>query len=339
MAIAIDIPGYTLRRPTLDDVGPVVELIRECELADSGSAERTEEDVSTAWRMIDLDADAWLVVDEHGQPVAAAALRKQHPTRMFVYPAVAPAHRRRGIGARLLALAEERARDHIPKAPAGARVALAQPVGEHNSGARALLERHGYAFVRRFWQMELDLARELPAPAWPDGIRLETYAPERGRAIFDAIEEAFQDHWNFVPQRFDEFRAWHIDRESFDGSLWFLGLDGDEIAGASLCAVRDGVGWVNILGVRRPWRRSGLGLALLHQSFAAFRARGLPRAALGVDSENPTGATRLYERAGMFVSRHSDAYEKVLREGSVTPAPQPGSTSRSPADDEGGRDG
>jgi ribosomal protein S18 acetylase RimI-like enzyme len=74
---------------------------------------------------------------------------------------------------------------------------------------------------------------------------------------------------------------------------------------------------VGVLGVRRPWRRRGLGLALLHASFREFRARGLPRALLGVDSENTTGATRLYERAGMRVERTSDSYEKVLREGAT----------------------
>ena len=37
--------------------------------------------------------------------------------------------------------------------------------------------------------------------------------------------------------------------------------------------------------------------------------------ALGVDSESPTGATRLYERAGMHVERHFGIYQKTLREG------------------------
>ena len=242
---------------------------------------------------------------------------------MFVYPVVAPAHRGRGIGTRLLELTEQRAHEYVSEAPEGARVAVGQPVGERNPGARELLGRHGYEFVRRFWQMETELAAEPPEPEWPDGIRVETYSPERERAIFDAIEDAFQDHWNFRPHVFEEWRAWNVERESFDGSIWFLALDGDEIAGMSICVLREDAGWINILGVRRPWRRSGLGLALLRQSFVEFRRRGLSRAGLDVDSENPTGATRLYERAGMRVELQSDAYEKVLRDGerySVAPA-------------------
>ena len=71
--------------------------------------------------------------------------------------------------------------------------------------------------------------------------------------------------------------------------------------------------WVHVLGVRRPWRRRGLGLALLLRVFAEFYARGERRAVLQVDSENETGATRLYERAGMSVARFSDLYEKPAR--------------------------
>jgi ribosomal protein S18 acetylase RimI-like enzyme len=72
---------------------------------------------------------------------------------------------------------------------------------------------------------------------------------------------------------------------------------------------------VDILGVRRGWRRRGIGLALLGAAFTEFHRRGIPRAELGVDSENPTGATRLYERAGMHVAHAWETWEKELRPG------------------------
>jgi mycothiol synthase len=67
--------------------------------------------------------------------------------------------------------------------------------------------------------------------------------------------------------------------------------------------------------VRRPWRRAGLGLALLRHSFGEFYRRGTYKVVLGVDSQNLTGATRLYERAGMYIELQYDAYEKELRAG------------------------
>jgi ribosomal protein S18 acetylase RimI-like enzyme len=70
---------------------------------------------------------------------------------------------------------------------------------------------------------------------------------------------------------------------------------------------------VNVLGVRRPWRRRGLGRALLLQAFAEFRSRGRRGVGLGVDGLNTTGAVRLYEQVGMHVARRFDHYRKPLR--------------------------
>ena len=72
---------------------------------------------------------------------------------------------------------------------------------------------------------------------------------------------------------------------------------------------------MNSLSVLRPWRRKGLGLALLHHAFGEFYRRGYHKAALYVDAQNLTGATRLYERAGMHIVRQFDKYEKELRPG------------------------
>jgi mycothiol synthase len=64
--------------------------------------------------------------------------------------------------------------------------------------------------------------------------------------------------------------------------------------------------------VRHAWRRKGVGLALLLHTFGDLYRRGFPAVALGVQGENPTGAPRLYERAGMTVSRRYDHYAKHL---------------------------
>jgi ribosomal protein S18 acetylase RimI-like enzyme len=76
-----------------------------------------------------------------------------------------------------------------------------------------------------------------------------------------------------------------------------------------------GIGWISTLGVRRPWRKMGLGLALIRHSFGEFYKRGTTIIGLGVDASNPTGATRLYQRAGMYVASEFVSYEKELRAG------------------------
>ena len=101
--------------------------------------------------------------------------------------------------------------------------------------------------------------------------------------------------------------------------LWILAMDGDEVAGMALCASRragqEDLGWVSSLGVRRPWRRRGLALAILRRAFGLLAARGKSRVGLGVDSQSLTGATRLYEKAGMHVVRELYEYERVIRDG------------------------
>jgi ribosomal protein S18 acetylase RimI-like enzyme len=97
-----------------------------------------------------------------------------------------------------------------------------------------------------------------------------------------------------------------------DPALWFVASDGDEPVGVALCSVDEGRGYVETLGVRPAWQGRGIGGALLRSAFAAFAERGLLDVDLGVDSENPTGAVGLYERAGMRATRRYDVFERRL---------------------------
>jgi ribosomal protein S18 acetylase RimI-like enzyme len=96
-------------------------------------------------------------------------------------------------------------------------------------------------------------------------------------------------------------------------------MDGNEVVGTSLCRKNSydnpDVGWVNTLGVRRAWRKRGIGLALLRHSFGELYRRGKRMAGLGVDAENLTGALRLYENAGMYAHLSFDLFEKEIRAG------------------------
>jgi mycothiol synthase len=197
----------------------------------------------------------------------------------------------------------------------GADGAVCRAAGTSEDEAFASeVEKRAFNLIRHFFRMEIDLAQAPDEPAWPEGIGVRTFRPGEEHAVYDAILDAFADHWDFVPTSFDEWEQFMVHAPTFDASLWFMAEQDGELAGFSLCRSerRPGVGHVGVLGVRRPWRRQGLGLALLLHSFHELRARGRPKADLGVDAENTTGAVGLYERAGMTVTRRMDAYEKVL---------------------------
>ena len=71
--------------------------------------------------------------------------------------------------------------------------------------------------------------------------------------------------------------------------------------------------WVGTLAVRRPWRKRGLGTALLLNSLAVFQQRGYTGAGLGVDASSLTNAVALYQHAGMHVHNETLDFEKTLR--------------------------
>ncbi|HZO75135.1 MAG TPA: GNAT family N-acetyltransferase [Ktedonobacteraceae bacterium] len=310
--------GLTMRHPTMADLEAVTDVIRSCEVALDGTAETTLDDIRTGWQMpgFDLTKDAWLVFSDEGKVVGLAGVEHREHARLYTGGEVHPDYRNRGIGTYLLHLGEERARQHIPLAPSGARVTLNCGANSKDEAKIRLLEEHGFTRVRYFWRMAIEMDAAPPTPQWAEGITLRTFTPEMTRAVYEADEEAFKDHWGHVRSPFDEWEHWTVKRKDFDPTLWFLAMDGDEIAGISLCQdEKESGGWVHVLGVRRPWRRKGVGLALLYHSFGEFYKRDIRNVYLGVDAQSLTGATRLYERAGMHVIRQYNSYEKELRAG------------------------
>jgi mycothiol synthase len=175
------------------------------------------------------------------------------------------------------------------------------------------VEHRGYRLIRHTYRMLIELDPPPPEPVWPVGIEVRTARPCEERMLYEVHEECFADHWEHVPEPFEEWAHWLVRREDRDPDLWFVATEADEVAGYALCFPHETepeVGWVQTLGVRRPWRRRGVGRALLLHAFAELRRRGFARAGLGVDAESLTGANRLYESAGMRVVRTNDIYER-----------------------------
>jgi ribosomal protein S18 acetylase RimI-like enzyme len=163
--------------------------------------------------------------------------------------------------------------------------------------------------------MRIEMEAAPPAPVWPEGITVRTMRPGEEPAVHAALNEAFDDHWGHLPLPYETWKAFFLERSDFDAALCFLAMEGDQIAGFSLCRPEQGMGWVDDLGVRRPWRRYGLALALLLHAFDEFHQRGERTVGLSVDAQSLTGATHLYEKAGMRPFREWEVFEKELRPG------------------------
>jgi len=315
---AITALGLTLRRPTLADVPSVVDLYNLVDRLEFGVEDTDETETRDFWRQQDLEHDHWLVTDGDGAPVAAAEVSPRAGVRMEIWVLVHPELRRRGIGSELAGLAEARVSQLVERAPAGSRVVVEGWVNARAEAGRAFARSRGHEASRTFWRMSIDLDDEPPAePRWPEGIEVRTFDPARdARATWQAVGEAFSDHWGHTPVAFGEWSK-RLSGELFDPALWFLAVvpGTDEIVGMALCSRYLDMGWVGSLGVRRPWRGRGLGEALLRHAFGAFHRDGRRTVALGVDAASLTGATRLYERAGMHVDRVHELWTRVVREG------------------------
>lgn len=332
LAKTIDKPDlqneYTFRAATMADLEKAVNLFNICAQAQIGADDATVAEIGNEWQTpgFSLDESVRVILTDEGELVGYVEVwdLNDPPTRIWVWGRVHPKHEGKGIGTYLMQWAENRSRQAIARVDEGIQVVMHSGTINTYHPPKHLFKKMGMKLERHFWRMVIDLPGRFPQPAWPKGITLKTFSdiPDL-KKVYRAVEDAFQDHWGYVAQAEEEsLERWHhwVENDSeFDPSLWFLALDDGDIAGVALCRPKiaddPDMGFVDTLGVRRPWRRQGLALALLNHSFAIFKQRKQKRVGLGVDAASLTGATKLYKKAGMQVARQTDVYQKILRSG------------------------
>ena len=176
----------------------------------------------------------------------------------------------------------------------------------------------GFTGVRRFWRMRIDFEIDAPdgTPAAPRGARIRVVDGDADRRLLhELFERSFRDHFGFVPRPFEDWIGWFDARgDSRPDLQWIAELDGGPVG---LCLVDDsrieeGLAYVRTLGVVPEARGLGIARWLLAEAFAHARAEGRHGAALAVDSDNVTGATRLYESLGMHAYQVIDLFRRPL---------------------------
>lgn len=282
--------SVAFRTPTERDLPEVVRLMSE------HSPEPVDEDyVRRAWTSprVSLENDARL--EANGYAIVEELDAERVWIEFWGHPSDS-----------LMEWAERRARERGQRLFAGGWAS--------NEPLLRDLDRRGFSLVRHAHRMVIDLTELVAEPAWPDGIEVRTFAPGDERVFYDAHQETFRDSWEPIEEPYDEWAHWLLAPPSLVPDLWFLAVAEGEPAGFAIChphRTSADMGWIRILGVRRSWRRRGLGRALLLHAFAEFRQRGFRLAGLGVDAESLTGANRLYESAGMHITARFSIYEKA----------------------------
>ena len=281
---------FTIRPARAEDAEAVFELYADWQRSNYGQVEIGREMYDT----ILASADGSFVAEVDGRIVGEA-----DASGGWIDVGVEPSVRRRGIGTALL---------HAAEGTATAKPTLLMALQSDAPGA-AFAQANGYEKAWEVWLMGIDLPEAIPEPEWPEGVSVRTYGGEEAEAreIKELLDLAYAEEFHHQPATFESWSRFMFEDPMFDATVWFLAVAEGKIVGAAL---NWDEGYIKDLVVHPDWRGRGLGKALVYQTFGEFKRRELPRVTLKTDSNNPTDAWRLYERAGMRKERTYEIFQK-----------------------------
>ena len=241
----------------------------------------------------------------------------------FQFANVLPEWRYKGIGSTFLRFLEQRlvqiARQlkESGELPADAPCTLDNFVQSTEKDKIRLVERRGYQAIRYAFDMVRPDLENIPDLKLPDGVKVREVKPEHLHRIWEASNEAFRDHWGYIPDPWEAFEQM-IASPDHDPTLWRVAWQGDEVVGMVLSFIDKDRnekygrkrGYTENICVRRPWRKQGVARALIAMSLKVLKECGMNEAGLGVDAENISGALNLYKSMGYQVVKQSTVYRK-----------------------------
>jgi mycothiol synthase len=238
---------------------------------------------------------------------------------------VRPEWRHKGIGTTLLGFNEFRLSQiacqlkQTGELDSQAPCTLDNFLSESEHDTRTLMEKNGFKIIRHNYEMVRPDLENIPDIPLPSGVEVRPYQPEHMRLIWEASNEAFRDHWGYIPDPWEEFERMQSDPD-IDPNLWQVAWHGEQVAGMVLNFINKREneeygrlrGYTENICVRRAWRKQGVAKALIARSLQTLKEHGMQEAALGVDAQNTSGATHLYELMGYRVTKHGGIYRKEL---------------------------
>lgn len=313
-------PGLKVRSATWSDATAIAQLVYAACAADGDPIVAVSaEELRHGWQdpQFDLAKDTFVVETDNGNIVGYDEITNSYGHAIFNMDGnVHPDYKGNGIATTLLRAVEQRARELMTLAEHDVRVTIKTTINRNEPGGVALHQNEGYLPVRYHWRMQIDMKEPPATPDFPAGVEIRPFIQDQHDvAVWQAENEAFRDHPASTEWDLDDWRHARFNDPEFDPSLWAVAWDGEQVAGFSVNRYRTGIGWIRAVGVRRPWRGRGVGEALLLHSFGEYFRRGTRSIGLGVNANNPTGATRLYQKVGMHPASEHVTYEKELRAG------------------------
>lgn len=307
--------GITDQRPlTFADLPATLAIEREAERVEPTGELPDEEATVEHWNspMVDLPSQSVGLFD--GDDLVAYGLLTvvTDETVWVAYfdGGVDQRRLRQGLGTQVMLtleeLAERKHRAEFPQLPAEFRLS----VPASRIGTAALASQFGYESWRYFFTLERDLQQPIEQSGEVDGLLIRPYTADDAEPARLARNAAFADHWGSLQTSPERWQANLIGSSAFRPEHSFVaecageperGLAGFVFAEefeADRQARGYRVGYIALVGTVREARGRGLASALLSHQLRSLADGGFRMAELNVDADSPTGAGRIYARAG-----------------------------------------
>ena len=248
-----------------------------------------------------------LFAELNDQPVGYTRVfweqEETRPARIYtIILRILPEHQGKGLEQALLGWAERRLAAIAAGHPQEMERVYSVFLTEECSALKKALETRGYQPARYFVRMRREL-ENLPEASLPEGIELRPALPKDYRAIWDASVEGFRDEWSSTQVTEEDYQRW-LTESSFQPAIWQIAWDKQNNTPVGMVlnyinALENEYyerfrGYTEGICVVPAWRGRGVARALICRSLAMMKALNMQEVALTVDSDNPSGAQRLY---------------------------------------------
>ena len=304
------------------DLDAIAHLINTCEEVDRLDQGTSISELQQEFNAPSLDKarDIRLWEDAKGKLIGFAQLSVTEPGEVidgWLWFRVHPDARGGDVEAAAIAWGEVRMRE--VSAMQGGRVKLRTYARAEDCDRISVLASCGFKVDRYFCRMARSLSEPIPEPHFPEGFALRQFPGEQEAAAWvEMFNQSFIDHWNHHDLTVDKFKH-ELAKPDYRNDLDLIAV-ADDGTFVSFCSCEISVqqcdrtgrneGWIACLGTRRGFRKMGLGRAMLLAGLHRLKAVGVATAILGVDTENSSGALRLYESVGFHNIRDSISYVK-----------------------------
>jgi len=278
------------------------------------------EEVRKEEKSPNFDASGMFIAELDGKPVGVvnAYIDKfREEKKGFIWRlGVLPEYRRRGVGKALAQKAIESLKER------GMEIAETA-LGSTRETCIRLFKDLGFKLIRSssIMKMSLDgIPSNIGENQEVEMRRLNIDSEEDMILLNDLENECFKEHFNYRPSKIEETRHWLLESPWFQWqACFFAELEGKPV-GFIIIGVDEKYnrekgtlsGWINDVGVLKPFRRRGIGTVLMLKGLRELKNKGLENALLYVDDENPTKARKLYEKIGFKTIKKTQIYQKKI---------------------------